>query len=33
VDALLPVAGCRVDEMSVGEVIDFVMAIEDMIGE
>jgi len=33
VDALLPVAGCRVDEMSVDEVIHLVMAVEDMIGE
>ncbi len=31
VDALLPVPGCRVDEMSVDEVIDLVMAIEDMV--
>jgi len=33
VDALLPTAGCRVDEMSVDEVIALVMAIEDMLGE
>jgi len=33
VDALLPVPGCRVDEMSVDEVIDLVMALEGMIAE
>ena len=33
VDALLPIPGCRVDEMSVDEVIELVMAIEDMVAE
>ena len=33
VDVLLPVPGCRVDEMSVDEVIALVIAVEDMIGE